>query len=182
MPKHSKSSWELVVPGDGFATMEEAKKAAVTWSDAADGGRQGGKMWAVDRKCPGNGKTRAQWRCVLHVDCPVRQRMVDACDDGLFYREVKGVHASELVVKPRTNSKFTLEQAYMVKFGVDSGCKPAGIRAALTMVEKARLLVAGLVPEEHKRKDGGLLGSPLRSPSLINIPCFILIYILYLCK
>ena len=141
----------------GFDSVVEAKREGKRWVDKEVGGSQG--RWQIDRQCPGNYKNRIQWQCAAHENCPVRQRMVKSGLDDKWYRETKGEHdTSKSKSFRRSNTQLTFDQEEAVIFAINSGGTPAKIRSALTIIEKKRLLDAGEIPEQHKRKDGGLLG------------------------
>ena len=150
-----KYQWEIA-GSDTWATYAAAKQAAKEWSDRTEGGAQG--KWRTDPKYHGVSGDSILLVCNAHTDCPFRQ-LVKKCCDGVFRRFTCGEHAAELNMYKRKNAVVTQEQEAYMRQALNGGMKPAGMRCSMTVDERDRLKKAGEIPEEHKRKDGGLLGA-----------------------
>ena len=104
-------------------------------------------------------KRFAVFRCNMHLNCPKLVRAAK-CDNEFILQE-KGEHAEELKKHKRKNSPLTLEQERILKVAADSGGTPGGVLVSLSKTKMKEMRDAGLNPfdKQHKRKDGGLIGT-----------------------
>lgn len=105
---------------------------------------------------PGNGKTRACFKCISHIDCPVVVRAVRR--DGVFsvQTEAEVEHTKEERLHQRSNSSLDVNATQLMKSLVNAGCKPGSIHSTLTSQELERIKSIGEVVQ--KRADGGVQG------------------------
>ena len=123
--------------------------------------------WKAYRPAPGNGTTRAVYQCNAHVDCG---KLLMAYKKGdTFCIMEKGEHTEEEQLKKRKNSPLSYTQEAAVKFSLDGGGRPAGMRVAMTKSKVEELQKEGMDPMAHKRKEGGMQGElPPRSEHLLH--------------
>ena len=146
----------LAVSGSPFASVAEAKAQKGSVDEGSEG------RWKADRSAPGNGKTRVQWQCNNHVNCPVRLQATRVFEMGGFGFRVRGQHSSEQNAKRRANAAMTFEQEASIVDALATGGRPAGLRTSLTLKAIRAASVEG--KEAPKRPEGGLEGKQNSPP------------------
>ena len=118
-----------------------------------------GGMWKWHVSHPGNGRTRSNFQCNGHEDCNRELRVVKVND--VYMIQGRGSHGDIPMGKKRANSTLSVEQERLLRFALDQGGKPAGIRVAMTKEKLQELEGAGADPYLHKDDMGGLIGALL---------------------
>ena len=129
-------------------TLKAAKAHVVLVDEGSDG------RWKVDRSAPGDGVTRAGFRCNKHVSCDVR--LLIRRHGGQYCFAVKGEHTAELTQGQRSNSSMSWSDAEFTRASIKTGAKPAEIVSALTDEALESAKKKGVV--HAKKPDGGLEG------------------------
>ena len=127
-----------------------------------------GGMWKWHVTHPGNGRTRANFQCNGHEACERELRVVKV--DAVYMIQGRGSHGEIPKLKKRANSTLTVKQEKLMRFALDMGGRPAGIRVAMTKEKMQELEGAGEDPFLHKEDMGGLIGALLSMMASIHSP------------
>jgi hypothetical protein len=127
-----------------------------------------GGMWKWQEKNPGNGRTISNFECNVHEDCKRELRVVKVND--VYVIQGRGSHGEIPKQKKRANSTLTNKQEKLMRFALDMGGRPAGIRVAMTKEKMQELEGAGEDPFLHKDDMGGLIGALLSMMASIHSP------------
>ena len=127
-----------------------------------------GGMWKWHVTHPGDGRTRSDFQCNGHEDCERELRVVKVND--VYVIQGRGSHGEIPKQKKRANSTLTNKQEKLMRFALDMGGRPAGIRVAMTKEKMQELEGAGEDPFLHKEDMGGLIGALLSMMASIYSP------------
>ena len=127
-----------------------------------------GGMWKWHVTHPGDGRTRSDFQCNGHEDCERELRVVKVND--VYVIQGRGSHGEIPKQKKRANSTLTNKQEKLMRFALDMGGRPAGIRVAMTKEKMQELEGAGEDPFLHKDDMGGLIGALLSMMASIYSP------------
>ena len=127
-----------------------------------------GGMWKWHVTQPGDGRTRSNFQCNGHEDCKRELRVVKVND--VYMIQGRGSHGEIPKGKKRANSTLSVQQEKLMRFALDQGGKPAGIRVAMTKQKIEELEGAGADPLLHKADMGGLMGALLSMMASIHSP------------
>ena len=127
-----------------------------------------GGMWKWHVTHPGNGRTRANFQCNGHEACERELRVVNV--NEVYMIQGRGEHGEIPKGKKRANSILTMEQEKLLRFALDQGGRPAGVRVAMTKQKMKELEAAGADPFLHKEDMGGLIGVLLSMMASIHSP------------
>ena len=127
-----------------------------------------GGMWKWQVKNPGNGRTISNFECNGHEECQRELRVVKVND--VYMIQGRGKHGEIPNGKKRANSTLSVEQEKLLRFALNQGGKPAGIRVAMTKEKMQELEGAGADPFLHKDAMGGLIGALLSMMASIHSP------------
>ena len=127
-----------------------------------------GGMWKWHVTHPGDGRTRSDFQCNGHEDCEREMRVVKVND--VYVIQGRGSHGEIPKQKKRANSTLTNKQEKLMRFALDMGGRPAGIRVAMTKEKMQELEGAGEDPFLHKDDMGGLIGALLSMMASIYSP------------
>ena len=127
-----------------------------------------GGMWKWHVTHPGDGRTRSDFQCNGHEDCERELRVVKVND--VYVIQGRGSHGEIPKQKKRANSTLTNKQEKLMRFALDMGGRPAGIRVAMTKEKMQELEGAGEDPFLHKEDMGGLIGALLSMMASIHSP------------
>ena len=127
-----------------------------------------GGMWKWHVKNPGNGRTISNFECNGHEKCQRELRVVKVND--VYMIQGRGSHGEIPKLKKRANSTLTVKQEKLMRFALDMGGRPAGIRVAMTKEKMQELEGAGEDPFLHKEDMGGLIGALLSMMASIHSP------------
>jgi hypothetical protein len=117
-----------------------------------------GGMWKWHVTNPGNSRM-ANFQCNGHEDCKRELRVVKVND--VYMIQGRGSHGEIPKGKKRANSTLSVQQEKLMRFALDQGGRPAGIRVAMTKQKMEELEGAGADPFLHKEDMGGLIGALL---------------------
>ena len=127
-----------------------------------------GGMWKWHVTHPGDGRTRSNFQCNWHEDCKRELRVVQVND--VYMIQGRGSHGQIPKEKKRANSTLSVQQEKLMRFSLDQGGRPAGIRVAMTKQKMEELEGAGADPFLHKEDMGGLIGALLSVMASIHPP------------
>ena len=125
-------------------------------------------MWKWQVKNPGNGCTISNFVCNGHEKCQRQLRVVKVND--VYMIQGRGKHGEIPNGKKRANSTLSVEQDKLLRFALNQGGKPAGIRVAMTKEKMQELEGAGADPFLFKEDMGGLIGALLSMMASIHSP------------
>ncbi len=117
-----------------------------------------GGMWKWHVTNPGNSRM-ANFQCNGHEDCKRELRVVKVND--VYMIQGRGSHGEIPKGKKRANSTLSVQHEKLMRFALDQGGRPAGIRVAMTKQKMEELEGAGADPFLHKEDMGGLIGALL---------------------
>lgn len=148
-----KKIWENLIELD---TMEECKNF-INGGNLQDEEKKE-LRFAWHTSAPGDGRTRAYYKCISHEDCPVLVRAVKL--GGTFAVQVTAEEQHSIVEMDlrRINASMSVRSAELVKSLVDGGSKPGAIFSVLTSKELEQSQGDGIAAV--KRPNGGLKGEP----------------------
>ena len=126
-----------------------------------------GGMWKWHVTNPGNSRM-ANFQCNGHEDCKRELRVVKVND--VYMIQGRGSHGQIPKEKKRANSTLSVQQEKLMRFSLDQGGRPAGIRVAMTKQKMEELEGAGADPFLHKEVMGGLIGALLSVMASIHPP------------
>ena len=135
--------------------FEEAQKLTMLYLQQPSQG--GNREWQVNRKAPGDGKTRKSWHCNSHENCAVVVKLSQA-GGNTWQLVITGQHAVEPKLKRRANSAMTIEQERHVKRSLNEGSNPGRILAAMTTEKEHEYKERNIDPLQMKKQKGGLQG------------------------
>ena len=90
--------------------------------------------------------------------------------NDVYMIQGRGSHGEIQKQKKRANSTLTLKQEKFMRFALDMGGRPAGIRVDMTKEKMQELEGAGEDPFLHKEDMGGLIGALLSMMASIHSP------------
>ena len=157
-PPISSQEW-LPVGAQDHESMEGGQQQLKT----LEGGR-----WKWQRKYPGDGVTKSVFICNGHDNCKRELRVVKV--DHIYMIQGRGKHSAISKGKKRVNSTLTVDQEKLLRFALDQGGRPAGVRVAMTKQKMKELEAAGADPFLHKEDMGGLIGVLLSMMASIHSP------------